>query len=107
MSQEFWKNRGLFYICHISLIHVDVGLDFPSSSNGKESACSARDLGSIPWRRKWQPTPVFFSGKFCEQKSLAGYHPWCRKESDKTEQLTLSLLFLKDRKRDLHLPFQG
>ena len=33
--------------------------NFPGGSDGKESACSAGDLGSIPWRRKWQPTPVF------------------------------------------------
>ena len=27
----------------------------------------------IPWRRKWQHTPVFLPGKFHEQRSLAGY----------------------------------
>ena len=27
----------------------------------------------IPWKRKWQPTPVFLPGKFCGQKILAGY----------------------------------
>ena len=26
--------------------------------------------------RKWQPTPVFLPGKFCRQRSLAGYSPW-------------------------------
>ena len=35
----------------------------------------------IPWRRKWQPTPVFFSGEFQGQRSLkAGYSPWGHKE---------------------------
>ena len=29
----------------------------------------------IPWRRKWQPTPVFLPGKFHGQRSLAGYSP--------------------------------
>ena len=35
----------------------------------------------IPWRRKWQATPVFLPGKFHEQRrSLVGYHPWgCKK----------------------------
>ena len=38
--------------------------DFSGSSDGKESACNDGDLldpwvGNIPWRRKWQPTPVF------------------------------------------------
>ena len=37
----------------------------------------------IPWRRKWQPTPVFLPGKFHGQRSLAGYSPWGSKESDK------------------------
>ena len=39
----------------------------------------------IPWRRKWQPTPVFLPGKSHGQKSLAGYCPWGHKESDATE----------------------
>ena len=30
---------------------------------------------SIPWRRKWQPTPVFLPGESHEQRSLAGYSP--------------------------------
>jgi len=42
----------------------------------------------IPWKRKWQPTPVFLPGQFHEQRSMAGYSPWGRKESDTTKQLT-------------------
>ena len=38
-----------------------------------------------PWRRKWQPTPVFLPGKSLGQRSLAGYSPWDRKELDTTE----------------------
>ena len=37
------------------------------------------------------PTPVFLPGEFHRQKSLVGYSPWGRKESDMTERLTLSL----------------
>ena len=40
---------------------------------------------SDPWRRKWQPTPVFLPGKSHGQRSLVGYCPWGRKESDMTE----------------------
>jgi len=40
------------------------------------------------WRRKWQPTPGFFPGKFHGQKSLVGYSPWGQEESDKTERLS-------------------
>ena len=41
----------------------------------------------VVWSRKWQSTPVFLPGEFCVQRSLAGYHPWGCKESDKTERL--------------------
>ena len=44
----------------------------------------------LKWRRKWQPTPVFLTGKFRGQRSLAGYSPWGHKESDTTEQLILT-----------------
>ena len=40
----------------------------------------------IPWRRKWQPTPVLLPGKFNEWRSLVGYSPWGRKELDMTER---------------------
>ena len=39
----------------------------------------------IPWRRKWQPTPVFLPGESHGQRSLAGYNSWSRKESDASE----------------------
>ena len=34
------------------------------------------------WRRKWQPTPVFLPRKSHGQRSLAGYSPWGRKQSE-------------------------
>ena len=46
----------------------------------------------ISWRREWLPTPVFLPGKSHGQRSLEGYHPWCHKESDTTEQPTLFCL---------------
>ena len=42
----------------------------------------------IPWRREWQPNPVFLSGEFHGQSSLASYGAWGHKKSDMTEQLT-------------------
>ena len=66
-----------------------------SGSDGKESAWNAGDQGSIypwvrniPWRREWQPSPIFLPGEFHGQRSLAGYSTWGYKESDMTEQLT-------------------
>ena len=29
-------------------------------------------VGKIPWRREWQPTPVFLPGEFHGQRSLVG-----------------------------------
>ena len=55
----------------------------------KKSTCQCRRyqrLGfvpwvrKIPWRRRWQPSPVFLPGEFHGQKILAGYSPWGRKE---------------------------
>ena len=44
-----------------------------------------------PWRREWQPSPVFLPGESQGQRSLEGYSPWGHKELNMTEQLTLSL----------------
>ena len=44
----------------------------------KNSSANAGDgnstpgSGKFPWRREWQPTPVFLLGKFCGQRSLVG-----------------------------------
>ena len=38
------------------------------------------------WRRQWQPTPVLLPGKFHGWRSLVGYSPWGREESDSTER---------------------
>ena len=40
-----------------------------------------------PWRRKWQPTPVFLPGKSCGQRSLTGYSP-CGHERVKHDLVT-------------------
>ena len=40
-----------------------------------------------PWRRKWQPTPVFLPAESHEQRSLSGYRPWGDNELDRTERL--------------------
>ena len=69
-------------------------ISFPDGSDGKESACSVGDLGSIPgvgklfWRREWQPIPVVLPGGSHGQRSLVGYSPWDHKELDITEWLT-------------------
>ena len=51
-------------------------------------------IRKIPWRRKWQPTPLLLPGKFHGRRSLVGYSPWGRKELDTTEQLHLNVFLL-------------
>ena len=43
-------------------------------------------IEKIPWRRAWQPTPVFLTGESHGQRRLVGYSPWGHKESDMTEE---------------------
>ena len=42
----------------------------------------------IPWRREWQPTPVFLPGEFHGQRRLVGCSSWGHMELDTTEWLT-------------------
>ena len=77
-------------------LHVNTGImGFPGGISGEESACQHRRykrcvfnpwVRKIPWRRKWQHTPVFVPGKSHGQRSLAGYSPWGRREPDVTER---------------------
>ena len=51
----------------------------------------------IPWRRKWQPTPVFLPGESPGQRSLGGQSSWVCQESDITKRLnthTIKLLIM-------------
>ena len=50
-------------------------------------------VGKIPWRRAWQPTPVFLPGESHGQRSLEGYSPWSHKESDTTEVTSHACIF--------------
>ena len=71
-------------------------MGFPGGSDGKSICLQCGKprfdpwVWKIPWRRNWQPTPIFLRGTSHDgQRSLAGYGQWGRKESDKTERLTL------------------
>ena len=67
-------------------------MGFPGSPADKESACKARDLGSIPGLgrspgvREWLPTPIFWPGEFHGLCSPCGH-----KKLDTTEWLSLLL----------------
>ena len=47
-------------------------------------------INNLDMTWKWQSTPVLLPGKSHEQRSLVGYSPWGRKESDTTERLHFS-----------------
>ena len=49
--------------------------------------------GKMPWKRKWQPAPVFLPGKSHGWMSLVGYSPWGHRELDTTERLHFYFLF--------------
>ena len=66
------------------MLTVSNSMDFPSGADGKESACNARDPGSIPGLGR---SPG--EGMATHSSMLAmGYSPWGHKESDTTELLT-------------------
>ena len=57
-------------------------------------------VGKIPWRKKWQPAPVFLPGKSHGQRRLAGYSLWCCEESDMFEWLNTQRSFLSHPKTE-------
>ena len=77
-------------------------LHFPGLSrwlSGKESTCQGKRHGfnswvkKFPWRRKWQPTPVFLPGESHGQRSLVGYSPKDCKKSNTTEHVCTHIAF--------------
>ena len=90
---------GIFFLLEITFNllvnfrYIAILTNLPGGSDGKNICLQCRRpgfepwVGKIPWRRKWQPTPVFLPGKSHGRRSLAGYSPWGFKESDMTEWL--------------------
>ena len=58
--------------------------------------------GKIPWRRKWQPTPVFLPGKSQGQRSLAGYSPWGHKSRTWLSDETTTTFSYAKKQKELH-----
>ena len=66
----------------------------PPANAGNGDSESSPWIGKIPWRRKWQPTPVFLPGKSHEQNRLMGYMGSERVGHDfATKQHQLHILF--------------
>ena len=111
---EIWKRSVDRISVKILVVILYHSFRLPRWLSGKESTCRAGDEGSIPgsgrapgegksnplhsessflgfqvtssssWERKYQPTPIFLSGKSFAQKNLTHYSPWDHKESDVT-----------------------
>ena len=71
----------LFYFLKKILVNI---LGLPGGLVIKNLPASVGDAGDVglipgvrkmPWRREWQPTPVFLPGEFHGQRSLGGYSP--------------------------------
>ena len=92
----------------LSSISSTHNLGFPGGGSPEETACQCRShkrhwfdpwVGKIPWRRAWQPTPLFLPGESHRQRSLAGYSSWGCKESGmsvETSHTGVHKLLLRD-----------
>ena len=101
--------------------HLWIYRSFPGGFSSKESACKSRRcrfdswVGKIPWRSKWQPTPVFLPRKSHGQRSLVGYSPWGHKRvrhNLETKQQQIALVWIwaptqLDVKQSLNLTFSS
>ena len=90
-----WPPRNLFCSC----VAGEVSWLQERTSSLKCPAILVLEFWSIenesPWRRKWQPTPVFLPGKFHGERSLVGYSSWGKKKKKKKkkERMNLQLLY--------------
>ena len=74
------QHHGAFLMAQLQRTHLQC--------RRRERPRFERWVGKIPWRRKWQPSPVFLPGKPHGQRSLVGYSPKGPKELDTTEGLS-------------------
>ena len=57
----------------------------PPSNAGDTGNSFQPWVRKTPWRRKWQPAPVFLPEQPHGQQTLVGYSPWGHKELDMTK----------------------
>ena len=76
-------SRVLFIYIYVLLIFIFNGADGVAILFSSITAFWGKN-----WRRKWQPTPVLLPGKSHGWRSLVGYSPWGRQESETTERLS-------------------
>ena len=62
-------------------------------------------VGKIPWRRKWQPTPVFLPGESHGQRNLVGYSPWGHRVRHDSAHTHHAPSILRNKTRQMKLKF--
>ena len=107
VNHIWFKWQLCYFLCDfdwVAVLHFKVVLRmawnnicyklYQGQCGGKEPAHQCRRLKrhgfdpwvrEIFWRRKWQPTPIFFPGESHGQRSLVGYSPKGCKELAITE----------------------
>ena len=79
----------LYKQCHLLLTTPQTKIvriqDFAGGPVAKTPYSQGRGPRFDPWRRKWQPTPVFLPGESQGRRNLVGCRLWGRTESGKTE----------------------
>ena len=88
LDQEDSPGEGIVYPLQYSWASLVTQLD--------KNLPGIPGLGRFPWRRPWQPTPVFLPGESHGQRSLAGYSPWGYKELDTLKHPRLAHIYIKD-----------
>ena len=87
----------------LEIVHLSLRHWLPRWLSGKESACKSRRrrqhgldpwVRKIPWRRTWQPTPVFLPGESHGQRSLVGYIQFTGLQRVGTRQSDFHIHFL-------------
>ena len=74
-GKRICNNPGTQWVSHVVLVVKNL----PANAGHVRDASSIPGSRKIPWRRKWQPTPVCLPGESHEQRSLAGYSPCATK----------------------------
>ena len=82
-----WKKLKIELPCDPAILCLGIYLKETKTLICKDTCtqCHSRFdpcVRTIPWSRKWQPTPVILPGKSHGQRSPVGCHPWGRRESD-------------------------
>ena len=102
---EEWLHSE-YNLSQLGLLMIGCKLGFPGGTSGKEPTCQCRRckwlrfhpfVRKIPWRRAWQPTPVFLPGESHGQRGLVGYSPLGHKELAQLRRLSMHRCKLLER----------